>query len=138
MISDSTSQLIYGSEFETTNNYGNFGLRGNGIFFLHFCQHFTSINIIIVEGAIVGVVGVAAAVVVGGGDDIGGLTRGAIIRSHGVRVPILLLLLIVVLLLLLLVPYITTYICTRHREIGIYTRAADKKIYIVWIVDSRL
>jgi len=105
---------------------------------LHFCQHFTSINIIIVVGAIVGVVGVAAAVVVGGGDDIGGLTRGAIIRSHGVRVPILLLLLIVVLLLLLLVPYITTYICTRHREIGIYTRAADKKIYIVWIVDSRL
>jgi len=52
---------------------------------LHFCQHFTSINIIIVVGAIVGVVGVAAAVVVGGGDDIGGLTRGAIIRSHGTQ-----------------------------------------------------
>ena len=72
----------------------------------------TSVHIIIVVVAIVVViVAVAAAIVVGVGGDVGGLTRGAIIRSHGVRVPILLLLLIVVLLLLLLlllVPYITT------------------------------
>lgn len=100
-----------------------------------FRLHFTSVHIIIVVVAIVVViVAVVAAIVVGVGGDVGGLTRGAIIRSHGVRVPILLLLLIVVLLLLLLlllVPYITTYICTQHREIGIYTRAADNiHIYI--------
>lgn len=48
-------------------------------------QLFTSIDFVIVVGAIVVVVVVDAA------GDVGGLTRGVIIRSQGVRVPILLL-----------------------------------------------